>query len=71
METLVSGFNFFVLMGLVYEPRWGAVISDQIGMSTRVAYIFVFAFLLLRYVKTYTSMDLIHVGLVVRFGTPL
>ena len=62
METLVSGFNFFVLMGLVYEPRWGAVISDQIGMSTRIVYIFVFAFLLLRYVKTYTIKDLIHVG---------
>lgn len=63
METLVSGFNFFVLMSLVYEPRWGAVVSDQIGMSTRIVYIFVFAFLLLRYVKTYTSKDLIHVGI--------
>jgi hypothetical protein len=63
METLVSGFNFFVLMRLIYEPRWGAVISDQIGMSTRIVYIFVFAFLLLRYVKTYTSKDLIHVGI--------
>jgi hypothetical protein len=63
METLVSGFNFFVLMGLVYEPRWGAVISDQIGMSTRIVYIFLFALLLLRYVKTYTTKDLIHVGI--------
>jgi len=62
METLVSGFNFFVLMGLVYEPRWGAVVSDQIGMSTRIGYIFLFAFLLLRYVKNYTIKDLVYVG---------
>ena len=62
METLVSGFNFFVLMGLVYEPRWGPVVSDQIGMSTRIVYIFLFAFLLLRYDKNYTSKDLVYVG---------
>jgi len=63
METLVSGFNFFVLMGLVYEPRWGSLVSHQIGMSTRILYIFVFAFFLLRYVKGYTRKDLIHVGM--------
>jgi len=63
METLVSGFNFFVLMGLVYEPRWGAVVSHQIGMSTRIAYIFLFAFFLLRYVKEYTIKDLVWVGI--------
>ncbi len=63
VETLVSGFNFFVLMSLVYGPVWGPVVSDQIGMSTRIAYIFVFAFLLLRHVKTYTRKDLVYVGI--------
>jgi len=48
IETAVSGINFSVLMGLVYEPRWGELISHQIGMSTRIVYIFVFAYLLLR-----------------------
>ncbi|HZW55453.1 MAG TPA: hypothetical protein VFF30_04110 [Nitrososphaerales archaeon] len=62
VETLVSGFNFFVLMGLTYEPRWGPHVAAQIGMSTRIAYICVFAYLLLRYVKTYSTKDLIHVG---------
>ena len=62
MEILVSGFNFFVLMNLVYEPRWGAVVAHQIGMSSRVVYVSIFAYLLLRYVKKYETKDLIHVG---------
>lgn len=63
MEILVSGFNFFVLMSLVYEPRWGALVAHQIGMSTRIVYIFVFAYLLLRFVKEYDLTDLVHVGI--------
>jgi hypothetical protein len=64
METLISGFNFFVLMNLVYEPRWGALVAHQIGMSTRIIYIFVLAYFLLRYVKKYSTKDLILIGLV-------
>lgn len=63
VETLVSGFNFFVLMNLVYEPRWGAVAAAQIGMGTRIVYILIFAYLLLRYVKTYSTRDLIYAGI--------
>ena len=37
--------------------------AHQIGMSTRIVYIFIFAYLLLRYVGTYTTVDLMHVGL--------
>ncbi|MFB0504727.1 MAG: nitroreductase/quinone reductase family protein [Candidatus Bathyarchaeia archaeon] len=62
MEILVSGFNFFVLMNLIYEPKWGSLAAHQIGMSTRIVYIFVFAYFLLRYVKEYETKDLIHVG---------
>ena len=62
METLVSGFNFFVLMGFIYEPAWGTLIAHQVGMTTRIVYIFIFAYLLLRYVKDYETKDLIHVG---------
>ncbi len=63
MEILVSGFNFFVLMNLIYEPRWSVLVAHQIGMSTRIAYIFVFAYFLLRSVKEYDTRDLIHVGI--------
>jgi hypothetical protein len=64
IETLISGFNFFVLMNLVYEPRWGTLVAHQIGMSTRIVYIFVLAYFLLRYVKEYSIKDLILIGLV-------
>lgn len=64
VETLISGLNFFVLMNLVYEPRWGALVAHQIGMSTRIIYIFILAYFLLRYVKEYNTGDLILIGLV-------
>lgn len=63
MEILVSGFNFFVLMNLIYEPSWGPLLAHQIGMSTRIVYIFVFAYFLLRFVKEYNTSDLVHVGI--------
>jgi hypothetical protein len=64
VETLISGFNFFVLMNLVYEPRWGTLVAHQVGMSTRIVYIFILAYFLLRYVKEYSIKDLILIGLV-------
>ena len=63
MEILVAGFNFFVLMNTVYEPRLGALAAHQIGMTTRILVIFAFAYYLLRYVKDYKTVDLVHVGL--------
>jgi hypothetical protein len=35
----------------------------QIGMSSRIVYISIFAYSLLRYVKEYEIKDLIHVGI--------
>lgn len=63
MEVLASGFNFFVLMNLIYEPRWGSLVAHQIGMSTRIVYIFVFAYFLLRHIKHYDRRDLVQVGI--------
>jgi len=63
METLVSGFSFFILMNLIYEPVWGPLVAHQVGMTTRILYILVFAYLLLRYVREYETRDLLHVGL--------
>ncbi len=61
-EILISGFNYFVLMHLIYEPRWGELRAHQIGMSTRIVYIFVLAFLLQRYMPPRRVRDLVHVG---------
>jgi hypothetical protein len=61
-EVLISGFNFFVLMNLLYEPMWGELRAHQIGMSARIVYIFGLAYLLLRYNKTYATRDVFHAG---------
>lgn len=45
-EIALSGFNYFVLMRRVYEPRVGELRAHRIGMTTRIAYIFAFAFVL-------------------------
>ncbi len=62
IEILVSGVNYFVLMRLVYEPRVGALRAHQIGMSTRIVYILVFAFLLLRFSDGYTTLESFYAG---------
>ena len=41
-EIAVSGFNYFVLMKRVYEPRIGVLRAHRIGMTTRIIYIFLF-----------------------------
>ena len=63
LEIGLSAINFFVLINQVYEPRLGSLVAHQIGMSTRIAYIFVLAFFIVRGVKEYTTRDLLFVGL--------
>ncbi|MBD3172535.1 hypothetical protein GF326_08690 [Candidatus Bathyarchaeota archaeon] len=63
MEILVAGFNFFILMNRLYEPQWGELIAHQIGMTTRIFTIYFFTYFLLRQVKEWEFVDLIHVGL--------
>jgi len=62
MQILVAGFNFFILMNLIYQPLWGELIGHQIGMITRIIINFVFAYLLLMHADEYNTEDLISVG---------
>lgn len=62
IETILSGFNFFILMGLLYEPMWGELAAHQIGMSTRIVYILILSYFMLRYARKYEARDLIWVG---------
>jgi len=64
VDTLIAAFNFFVLMNLVYEPRWGSLVAHQIGMSTRIVVVSVLAYFMLRYVGKCNTKDLILIGLV-------
>jgi hypothetical protein len=63
MEILVAGFNYFILMNRIYEPRWGELTAHRIGMTTRMITICIFAYLLLRRVRNWEQADLVHVGL--------
>ena len=49
-------------MTRVYEPRVGELRAHQIGMSTRIAYIFVFAYLLLDRSHGYTTSETFVAG---------
>ena len=49
LEIALSGFNYFVLMNRVYAPRVGELRAHRIGMATRIAYIFPFAYALVKY----------------------
>jgi len=63
IEIGLSAINFFILMNLVYQPRWGELTAHQIGMSTRIAYIFILAYFTIRPIKSYSTRDLLMVGL--------
>jgi len=62
MEIVVAGFNFFVLMNLIYEPAFGELVAHQIGMTTRIICIFGFAYGLVRHAKRFTTRDLMLIG---------
>lgn len=62
VDTDIStGFNFFIMMNLIYQPLWGELIAHQIGMITRIIINFIFAYLLLIHAE-YNTEDLILVG---------
>jgi hypothetical protein len=61
-ELAVSALNYFVLMKRVYEPRYGELRAHRIGMTTRIAYIFVFAFFIPYFADTHAVSDLLLAG---------
>ena len=63
LDVALSFFNFSVLMNLVYEPRWGGLVAHQIGLSTRIVYVFLLAFLIVRGIKEYSKRDLFILGI--------
>ena len=62
VELPVAAFNYFVLIKRVYEPRVGELRAHQIGMSTRIAYIFVFCYFLDRFAHADSTGDYVLVG---------
>jgi uncharacterized membrane protein YgcG len=62
IELAVTALNYFLLMQKVYEPRYGKLRAHQIGMSTRIVYIFVFAYFILFFAQRYTTLDTFYAG---------
>jgi hypothetical protein len=62
-EIAVSGFNYFVLMKRVYEPRVGELRAHRIGMTTRIVYIFFpFAYALVRFAHVHAVPEFLLAG---------
>jgi|SRR5581483_6591309 len=62
IELPVAALNYFVLIKRVYEPRVGELRAHQIGMSTRIAYVFVFAYFLDRFAHADAVSDFLLAG---------
>lgn len=62
LELAVTAVNYFFLMNKVYGPRYGKLKAHQIGMSTRIGYIFVFGYFILLFAKHYTALDTLAAG---------
>jgi len=59
---LIASFVNFSVLTYAYEPIWGGPISNQVGMSTRIVYIFVIAFFMVRSLNSYNKIDLLQIG---------
>jgi hypothetical protein len=62
IELPAAALNYFVLIKRVYEPRVGELRAHQIGMSTRIAYILVFAYFLDRNVHADSTGEYLVAG---------
>ncbi len=61
-EIAVSAVNYFVLMKRTYEPRVGVLSAHRIGMTTRIIYIFGFAYVLVRVAEVDTVSEMLLAG---------
>lgn len=58
----MSAFNYFVLMNRIYAPRVGELRAHQFGMASRIAYIFPFAYLLVRFAHVDSGPEFLLAG---------
>ena len=63
VELPITAVNWFVLANRVYEPRFGPLRAHQIAMATRMVYVVVLAYVLLRLAGSYTTLDTLYAGL--------
>jgi hypothetical protein len=63
VEVPLAAVNAFVLMDRVYAPRVDPLRAHQLGMSTRIAWVFGLAFVLVHLGGTRAVSDLVLAGL--------
>jgi len=51
LELAVSFVNYFLLIERIYEPRVGSLRAHRIGMTTRIVYVFGFAYALIAWAQ--------------------
>jgi hypothetical protein len=59
---LVISFLNFTLLTSTLQPAYVELVAHQIGMSIRIAYIFILAYFMLRGLDNYTRRDLAKLG---------
>jgi hypothetical protein len=62
VELPVAALNYFVLMRHVSESRVGKLRAHQIGMSTRIVWIFVLAYFLVLFADADSTRDYLLAG---------
>ena len=62
LELVVATLNA-ILIVRAYQPCFGELRAHQIGMTTRILYLFVFAYFMLYFAKSYTTPDLLYAGI--------
>ena len=62
VELPLAAFNYFVLIERVYAPRVGKLRAHQIGMLTRIGWIFAFAYVLVHFGHADSLADYLLAG---------
>ena len=62
VDVAVTAVNYFVLMNRIYSPRVGELRAHQVGMTTRIIYTLVLAYVLVRSSRIHTIPDYLTVG---------
>ena len=62
IELPLAALNWFVLANRVYEPRLGPLRAHRIAMTTRMVYVVVLAYVLLRWAGTFTAPATLYAG---------
>lgn len=63
IELPLTAVNWFLLADRVYQPRVGELRAHQIAMITRIGWVVVLAYFLLRFSGSYTALDTLLAGL--------